>query len=195
MYQCQLCQYETNNNNQYQKHLKTKIHLFNINNFFTVDSKNQDNVLIESKIMTHKQFLDWCIFLDSKIFEENYQQFIVSLNQKVKFKIIHDQILVRSPPKTEDTGISCNLEYSINNKTIDKNISIYSKNIISTINLLFSYLNYNLNWLCPYSEFIQGFMGVGCIYLIYLVLSSLIWILFWSTLGGFGWRYMVKKLK
>ena len=43
--------------------------------------------------------------------------------------------------------------------------------------------------------FIQGFMVVGCLYLIYLILSSSLWILCWSILGGFGWQFMVKKLK
>ena len=206
MYQCQLCQFKTNNNNQYQKHLVSKNHLFNIDHCFEINFKNKNNVLLESKKMTHKQFLDWCIFLDSKVFgENNYHQIIVLCNQEVKFKIIPDQVVNISLTKTEDIGISCNLVYNMNNSinskylidknNIDKNISIYGKNIISIISLLFSYLNSNFNWIHPYSPFIQGFIVVGCLFLIYLILSSLLWILLWSILGGFGWKYVVKKLK
>lgn len=205
MYQCQLCQFETSNNSNYQRHLNSKNHLFNIDHRFIIEFKNQDNILNETKIMTYKQFLDWCLVFDSKVFEENdYQQIIVSSNNKVKFKIIPDQAVSISLPKTEDIGINCNLENNMNNTNnknhIDenktyKNISIYSKNIRSTGKILFSYLNSNFNWIYPHSPFIQGFMVAGCLYLIYLVLSSLLWILFFSTLGGFGWQYAVKKLK
>lgn len=206
MYQCQLCQFKSNNNNQYQKHLISKNHQFNINHCFEIDIRNTDNVLFESKIMTHKQFLDWCLFLDPNVFENSdYQQIIISSNQKVKFKIISDKINIIKPSNTKDIGINCKLEYNTMNNTTNKNyidenniykdISIYSKNIISTIRILFSYFNSNSNWIYPHSPFIQGFMVVGCLYLIYLILSSLFWILCWSTLGGFGWKYLMQKLK
>lgn len=205
MYQCQLCQFETNNSSNYQRHLNSKNHLFNINHCFSVDIKNQDNILVESKIMTHKQFLDWCMFLDYKVFENNdYQQIIVSSNHELKFKIISDKVNIIKPIITKDIGTNYNLEDNMNNinnknliyeNKIYKNILIYSKNIIPTGRILFSYLNYNLNWFCPNSTFIQGFIAVGSLYLIYVVLSSLLWILFWSTLGGFGWQYIIKKLK
>ena len=50
--------------------------------------------------MTYKQFLDWCVVFDSKVFKEsNYQQIIVSSNQEVKFKIIPDKVNIMIPKK------------------------------------------------------------------------------------------------
>ena len=173
MLNCYICNFNTDNENLFNKHFKSQIHFNNFNNLYTLYYYNNDELLKEINVIGKKKLND--IIFDSNIFNNNFNKIKINYQNNNLFYLIKED----------------------QNKLIPYNNINYIQNVINITNYLYpikDFLKLKMININQEESFTKGFILSGGLYIIYILFSSSFNIILFSFLGGLSFKYLRTKM-